>query len=98
LTFLVLAYITKELKKAKEKRMRSTDTSASIGTFLPAFGNRPAHIVGRDEVIADFLDGLGQSVGHRKRASILIGQRGTGKTALLLEFADHRKPGMSRGF
>jgi predicted AAA+ superfamily ATPase len=80
--------------------MRSTDTSANdaistdtstnanSGTFLPAFGNRPAHIVGRSDVIADFLDGLEQPIGHRKRASILIGQRGTGKTALLLEFAD----------
>jgi ATP-dependent Clp protease ATP-binding subunit ClpA len=56
-----------------------TDTIA----FLPAFGNRPDRIVGRDDVIAGFLDGLSQPIGHKNRTSILIGQRGTGKTALL---------------
>jgi hypothetical protein len=59
-----------------------------VNTFLPTFGNRPDHIVGRDDVISDFLDGLSQPIGHPNRTSILIGQRGTGKTALLLEFAD----------
>jgi hypothetical protein len=57
-------------------------------TFLPAFGNRPDCIVGRDDVISDFLDGLSQPIGHQKRTSILVGQRGAGKSALLLEFAD----------
>jgi hypothetical protein len=57
-------------------------------TFLPAFGNRPARIIGRKDVMADFTEGLSLPVGHQKRASILIGQRGTGKTALLLEFAE----------
>jgi type II secretory pathway predicted ATPase ExeA len=56
--------------------------------FLPSFGNRPECLVGRDEIIADFLDGLGQPIGHPMRTSILIGQRGAGKTALLLEFAE----------
>jgi hypothetical protein len=61
---------------------------SATNTFLPAFGNRPERIVGRDEVIADFLDGLSRPIGHQNRASILIGQRGIGKTALLLEFAE----------
>jgi len=55
--------------------------------FFPTFGNRPDHIVGRDRVISDFMNGLTHRVGHPNRASIYIGQRGMGKTALLLEFA-----------
>lgn len=55
--------------------------------FLPGFGNKPAHLVGRDEVIQSFVEGLEQPVGHPNRATLLIGQRGMGKTALLLEFA-----------
>jgi len=56
--------------------------------FLPTFGNRPAELVGRADVIAGFQRGLTQPVGHPNRATLLIGQRGMGKTALLLEFSD----------
>lgn len=56
--------------------------------FVPSFGNKPERIVGRDSVIAEFSDGLLQPIGHKKRASLVVGQRGFGKTALLLEFAD----------
>jgi hypothetical protein len=56
--------------------------------FLPAFGNKPTHLVGRDAVVAGFVSGLRESVGHQERTTLLIGQRGMGKTALLLEFAD----------
>ena len=55
--------------------------------FLPAFGNRPKHIIGRSDVVAAFTEGLSNPIGHQFRATMLIGQRGTGKTALLLEFA-----------
>ncbi|MDR0520132.1 MAG: winged helix-turn-helix transcriptional regulator [Clostridiales Family XIII bacterium] len=57
-------------------------------TFIPTFGNRPLRIVGREKIIDDFTVGLESSIGHPNRASVLIGQRGTGKTALLLEFAE----------
>lgn len=56
--------------------------------FLPAFGNRPSQLVGRDLVIKSFVEGLSQPVGHPDRATLLLGQRGMGKTALLLEFGD----------
>jgi len=56
--------------------------------FLPTFGNRPAELVGRADVIEGFQRGLKQPVGHPNRATLLIGQRGMGKTALLLEFSD----------
>jgi len=60
--------------------------------FKPSFGNRPDALIGRDGVIADFRDGLAGPPGARERATLLIGQRGMGKTALLLEFAE-----MARG-
>lgn len=56
--------------------------------FQPSFGNRPAKIVGRRQVISDLMDGLSAPPGDRKRANVLVGQRGMGKTALLLELAD----------
>jgi AAA+ ATPase superfamily predicted ATPase len=57
--------------------------------FLPSFGNRPAELVGRGDIVAGFSNALSQPVGHPNRSVLLIGQRGMGKTALLLEFADH---------
>ncbi|MDR1184717.1 MAG: ATP-binding protein [Coriobacteriales bacterium] len=59
--------------------------------FSPTFGNRPQTIVGRDEAIHDFERGLEGRPGHPNRASFFIGQRGMGKTALLLELADRAK-------
>jgi hypothetical protein len=56
--------------------------------FIPSFGNRPDALVGRDSEIAAFLGGLSAQPGHPGRASLFIGQRGMGKTALLLELAD----------
>jgi hypothetical protein len=61
---------------------------AEGSVFLPAFGNRPAQLVGRDTVVSNFVNGLDNPVGHPDRTTLLIGQRGMGKTALLLEFAD----------
>ncbi|MCL1804840.1 MAG: hypothetical protein FWG28_02385, partial [Clostridiales bacterium] len=58
------------------------------GVYLPAFGNRPKHIIGRSGVTTDFVEALSLPIGHRNRATILIGQRGTGKTTLLLEFTE----------
>ena len=59
--------------------------------FHPSFGSRPDRIVGRDEVIAQFLAGLDKDPGHRDRATLILGQRGMGKTALLLQLADEAR-------
>jgi len=56
--------------------------------FSPTFGNRPQYIVGREGVISDFMEGLSSRPGHPYRATFFIGQRGMGKTALLLDLAD----------
>ena len=60
----------------------------NTNTFLPSFGNKPQHIIGRGGIISAFLEGLSMPIGHRQRSTIMIGQRGTGKTTLLLEFED----------
>lgn len=56
--------------------------------FQPTFGNRPMQYIGRDGVIEQFVEGLKEPVGSRNRCTLFLGQRGMGKTALLLELSD----------
>jgi hypothetical protein len=63
----------------------------TLNVFSPTFGNRPKRIVGRDKEIGDFIVGIEGRPGHKNRATFLIGQRGMGKTALLLELAEQSK-------
>ena len=56
--------------------------------FVPSFGNRPRNLVGREEIISAFESALRNPPGSRERAMLILGQRGSGKTVLLLEFAD----------
>jgi hypothetical protein len=56
--------------------------------FQPTFGNRPLQYIGRDGVIEQFMAGLREPVGSRNRCTLFLGQRGMGKTALLLELSD----------
>ena len=56
--------------------------------FQPTFGNRPDQYIGRDGVIEQFMMGLNEPVGSRNRCTLFLGQRGMGKTALLLELSD----------
>ena len=56
--------------------------------FQPTFGNRPEKYIGRDGVIDQFMAGLREPVGSRNRCTLFLGQRGMGKTALLLELSD----------
>ena len=56
--------------------------------FQPTFGNRPLQYIGRDDVIEQFMSGLREPVGSRNRCTLFLGQRGMGKTALLLELSD----------
>ena len=53
--------------------------------FVPAFGNRPDQMVGREEVLLRLRQSLESYPGSAERATLLVGQRGMGKTALLLE-------------
>ena len=56
--------------------------------FSPSFGNRPSYLVGREEILASFMRGIESAPGSRERATLLLGQRGSGKTVLLWELAD----------
>ena len=60
----------------------------SHSVFQPTFGNRPDQYIGRDGVIEQFMQGLKEPVGSRNRCTLFLGQRGMGKTALLLELSD----------
>lgn len=46
--------------------------------FSPSFGNRPSYLVGRDDVLHRFEQGLRSASGNRDRAMVLSGQRGSG--------------------
>ncbi|MBQ9069000.1 MAG: ATP-binding protein [Eggerthellaceae bacterium] len=62
--------------------------------FSPSFGNRPSQLVGRDATIRHIIDGLASQPGSKERATLILGQRGSGKTVLLWELADQaRKQG-----
>ena len=63
--------------------------------FSPAFGNRPSQLVGRDDALDTLVAGLSSAPGSRERATMLLGQRGMGKTVLLWELADRAR---ERGF
>jgi hypothetical protein len=56
--------------------------------FLPTFGNKPMVLVGREDILQQLEDGLHRVPGYPTRASMILGQRGMGKTALLLELAE----------
>lgn len=56
--------------------------------FQPTFGNRPDRFIGRDGEVQQFMAGLKEPIGSRDRCALFLGQRGMGKTSLLLELGD----------
>lgn len=56
--------------------------------FRPAFGNRPKNLVGRESDLAMLESYLRTEPGSRERSVLILGQRGYGKTVLLLELAE----------
>lgn len=59
--------------------------------FTPTFGVSPPMLVGRDDVILDFSDGLEEGVGSPMRALVVTGARGSGKTVLLNALEDEAR-------
>jgi nucleoside-triphosphatase THEP1 len=51
--------------------------------FNPMFGSENSALLGRDEIIKEFLDGLENKAINPNRATIITGIRGSGKTTLL---------------
>ena len=75
--------------------LKHKGASSTKNVFSPTFGYKPKYIVERGNEISDFLDSITDAPpGHPDRATIIIGQRGMGKTVLLLELAERsRKAG-----
>ena len=69
-------------------RMKKSNLGNNQSLFQPTFGNRPEQYIGRDGVIDQFVAGLKEPIGSRNRCTLFLGQRGMGKTALLLELSD----------
>lgn len=69
-------------------RIKKSNQENIQGLFQPTFGNRPEQYIGRDGVIDQFIAGLKEPIGSRNRCTFFLGQRGMGKTALLLELSD----------
>lgn len=55
--------------------------------FKPSAGHTPPLLIGRDEDIDDFIEGLDNGPGAPSRLMRITGARGVGKTVLLSEFA-----------
>ena len=69
-------------------KMKKSNLVNNHSLFQPTFGNRPEQYIGRDGVIDQFVAGLKEPIGSRNRCTLFLGQRGMGKTALLLELSD----------
>lgn len=55
--------------------------------FKPTAGKMPPILIGRENVVTDFAEGLENGAGAPSRLMLLSGQRGYGKTVLLVELA-----------
>lgn len=55
--------------------------------FKPTAGKMPPILIGREDVISDFAEGIENGAGAPSRLMLLSGQRGYGKTVLLVELA-----------
>lgn len=64
---------------------------AGANPFTPSFGVTPPLLVGRDDVIESFAEGLDSSVGHPSRGLLITGARGSGKTVLLNRLEDEAR-------
>lgn len=61
---------------------------AERNPFTPAFGTVPPIMAGRDRLLAELHAALEQGVGDPNLSSILVGARGTGKTACLTRLCE----------
>lgn len=59
--------------------------------FRPSAGAEPPRIIGRDQVVLDFVSALEGGVGSPARLMRITGPRGSGKTVLLSDLGCHAK-------
>lgn len=60
----------------------------STNPFTPSFGVKPPLLVGRDQILDEFDQGLIQGLGALERSALVVGPRGSGKSVMLAEFED----------
>ncbi len=70
----------------------SPQRSTVPNPFSPDFGQAPASLVGRDDLLADIETGLATGPADIRFTSVLLGVRGTGKTVALSEIENRVKP------
>lgn len=61
---------------------------SDMNPFTPTFGTSPPLLVGRDQDLDDFREGLRGGPGSPERATLVTGLRGTGKTVMLNAYED----------
>lgn len=64
---------------------------ASDNPFSPTFGVPPVELVGRDDLLTDIGSGLLTGPRDRSYYSVIMGQRGSGKTVALTEMENRAK-------
>lgn len=57
----------------------------TVNPFKPTAGKMPPILIGREDVLADFQEGLDNGAGAPGRLMLITGRRGYGKTVLLTE-------------
>ena len=62
--------------------------ASTINPFTPVFGTVPAVFAGRQEILDDLIEGLEGGTGNPNRCTLIIGPRGSGKTAMLRTFVN----------
>ena len=67
----------------------------SVNPFTPTFGQIPPVMAGRSEIIGEVVRAFERGMGDPNLVSLLVGARGSGKTALLTYLADEA---LSRGW
>jgi len=64
---------------------------ASGNPFTPSFGVSPPLLVGREGAVGAFAEALEEGLGSPYRATLITGQRGSGKTVLLNALEDEAR-------
>ena len=57
--------------------------------FKPTAGRTPPILIGRDDILNDFVDGINNGPGAPERLMRVTGMRGMGKTVMLNEFGNY---------